>query len=150
MTVSKSSSFSRFFRSLKFSSTSTATASPPQSPLSSPPQSPPPSSKSGIFKTSSTSSSSSSSSSLGSLVAFTGRLFRKPRPDPREIVFTETNLQHQQMLSGFTISFGRRGSWATCDREGISPCTSRVHLPLDPMGQQAIDRNDEDVDPLQV
>ncbi|KAL2886343.1 hypothetical protein HOO65_060173 [Ceratocystis lukuohia] len=149
MTTSKSSSFSRFFRSLKFSSTSTATASPPQSPLSSSPQSPPPPSKSGIFKTSST-SSSSSSSSLGSLVAFTGRLFRKPRPDPREIVFTETHLQHQQMLSGFTISFGRRGSWATCDREGISPCTSRVHLPLDPMGQQAIDRNDEAVDPLQV
>ncbi|KAL5612835.1 hypothetical protein BROUX41_004083 [Berkeleyomyces rouxiae] len=133
-TSTKSSSVSRFFRSLKFSSTSTA-ASPPPSPTSATgPGTAKPARK---LKPSSTSSSSSSSSSLGSLVAFTGRLFRKPRPDPREIVFTETHLQHQQMLSSFTMSFGRRGSWATCDREGISPCTSRVHLPL------------EEVDPLQ-
>ncbi|TDZ49906.1 hypothetical protein CTRI78_v007710 [Colletotrichum trifolii] len=62
----------------------------------------------------------------------------KEKPDPRERPFSETNLRHQEILNGFTLTFGsKRPSRDTRDPRdtrdtrssyysiGVSPGTSR-------------------------
>ncbi|KAL0930815.1 uncharacterized protein CTRU02_213550 [Colletotrichum truncatum] len=54
----------------------------------------------------------------------------KEKPDPRERPFSETNLRHQEILNGFTLTFGK--SQPSHDQvrsshynNGVSPGTSR-------------------------
>ncbi|TQN69877.1 hypothetical protein CSHISOI_05655 [Colletotrichum shisoi] len=53
------------------------------------------------------------------------------KPDPRERPFSETNLRHQQILNGFTMTFGKNQHQISRDQRSsyysvnVSPGTSR-------------------------
>ncbi|KAF6807705.1 hypothetical protein CPLU01_15763 [Colletotrichum plurivorum] len=53
----------------------------------------------------------------------------KEKPDPRERPFSETNLRHQEILNGFTLTFGKRqpsrDQRSSYYSIGVSPGTSR-------------------------
>ncbi|EQB46679.1 hypothetical protein GCG54_00006180 [Colletotrichum gloeosporioides] len=53
----------------------------------------------------------------------------KEKPDPRERPFSETNLRHQEILNGFTLTFGKRqpsrDTRSSYYSIGVSPGTSR-------------------------
>ncbi|KAK1999827.1 hypothetical protein LX36DRAFT_604223 [Colletotrichum falcatum] len=64
-----------------------------------------------------------------------GKSKKKPtkeaKRDPRERPFNETNLRHQEILNGFTMTFGKNVRQISRDQRSsyysinVSPCTSR-------------------------